>query len=296
MARTSRFRFKRRTGYRASRSPIGRTRYARKTMAGGYKKRLKFATVGFARNVEKKYHDKTYISNSLEQLTGNTGAGVSGSNGATYISNNWGTYTFGNQIAGISPSQSNDMLKGLETGTTARTRIGNKMKVDYVKGAFTFTAAIVDQSIVPQNGEGLAVPVTDTYKANYLRTTYRFVIVKDMQVNSTATEVTWPMVFDTTGQQAGVHSELNVDNMGRFVVLEDRMFTLDADQPQKTCPFMVRGSNIGHVRYNGPAASALTDKGLYVIWAAFVMGYNGTATPISLPSPVGHSRLCFNDD
>jgi len=256
----------------------------------------KFATVGFARNVEKKYHDKTYISNSLEQLTGNTGAGVSGSNGATYISNNWGTYTFGNQVAGISPAQSNDMLKGLETGTTARTRIGNKMKVDYVKGAFTFTAAIVDQSITAQNGEGLALPVADTYRANYLRTTYRFVIVKDMQVNSTATEVTWPMVFDTTGQQAGVHSELNVDNMGRFIVLEDKLFTLDGDQPQKTCPFMVKGSSVGHVRYNGPAASALTDKGLYVIWAAFVMGYNGTAVPISLPSPVGHSRLCFNDD
>ena len=47
---------------------------------------------------------------------------------------------------------------------------------------------------------------------------------------------------------------------------------------------------------NGPSNTALTDKGLYVVWAAFVMGYNGGATPILMPSPVGHSRLCFSDE
>ena len=77
------------------------------------------------------------------------------------------------------------------------------------------------------------------------------VIVKDLQVNSTDAQITWPQVFDTTGTQAGVHSELNVDNMGRFIVLEDKIFTLDADNPQKTCPFMINGSAIGPVRYNG---------------------------------------------
>jgi len=169
----------------------------------------RFATVGFSRNVEKKYFDKTYISNSLEVLTGESqGAGREVSNGVTYISNKWGDYSFGTQAQQI--IQSNDMLKGVATGTTARTRIGNKMKCDYVKGAFTFTA--------------------------------------------------------------------------------------DADSPQKTCSFMISGSRIGSIRYNGPGASALTDKGLYVVWSAFVMGYGGKTDDIKLPSPVGHSRLCFNDD
>ena len=131
-----------------------------------------------------------------------------------------------------------------------------------------------------------------------MRTSVRFVIVKDLQVNSSDTNVTWNQVVDTTGQQAGVHSELNVDNMGRFIVLEDKVFTLDADQPQKTCPFKIGGNKIGSVRYNGPGATALTDKGVYVVWAAFVMGFTGTATAadIQMPSPVGHSRLCFTDD
>jgi len=255
----------------------------------------RFATVGFSRNVEKKYFDKTYISNSLEVATGNSGTGTTvSSNGVMYISDHWGNYSFGTQTN--QQAQSNDMLKGLDTGTTARTRIGNKVKCDYVKGAFTFTAALVDLSEMgPQGGEQLG-QLLGQARGGYLRTTYRFVIVKDLQVNSTDTEVKWPQVFDTTGEQAGVHSELNVDNMGRFIVLEDKTFTVDADSPQKTCSFMISGSRIGHIRYNGPGRTALTDKGVYVVWAAYVMGITAVTEAISLPSPVGHSRLCFNDD
>ena len=243
---------------------------------------------------EKKYFDKTYQANTNESLTGQTTPSTS-NNGVTYISNTWGDYSFGNQV-GTAIVTSNDMLKGLATGTTARTRIGNKLRVNYVKGAFTFTAGAVDTALVqPQRGE-LVGELTAGQALGYLRTTFRFVIVKDLQVNSTDTQVTWQQVFDTTNLQAGVHSELNVDNMGRFIILEDRIFTLDADTPQKTCPFQIYGSKLGNVRYNGPSNTALTDKGLYVVWAAFVMGYNGGATPILMPSPVGHSRLCFSDE
>ena len=108
--------------------------------------------------------------------------------------------------------------------------------------------------------------------------------------------VRWHTVFDTTNQQAGVHSELNIDNMGRFIVLEDKTFTLDADDPQKTLRFLINGSSIDSVRYNGPTNAALTDKGVYVVWSAFVMGYNGTLAEIRIPGPVGNSRLCFTDE
>ena len=59
---------------------------------------------------------------------------------------------------------------------------------------------------------------------------------------------------------------------------------------------MIKGSQLGNVRYNGPSGTALTDKGLYVVWAAFVMGSNVASNFTDLPSPVGHSRLCFTDD
>ena len=189
------------------------------------------------------------------------------------------------------------MLKGLGTGTTARTRIGNKVKVKYMKGAFTFNAAMIDTVVLrPQNGEAFAALATASKRWDYLRTTYRMVIVKDLQVNSTDTYCRWHTVFDTNNNVGGIHSELNVDNMGRFIVLEDKVFTLDADTPQKTVPFLINGSSIGSVRYNGPTDTALTDKGVYVIWAAFVMGYWGSLAEIEVPPPVGHSRLCFTDE
>ena len=84
--------------------------------------------------------------------------------------------------------------------------------------------------------------------------------------------------------------------MGRFVVLEDRTFTVDADSPQKTVPFKINGSRIGSVRYNGPSVTALTDSGVCVVFAAYVFGYDSVAANITLPSPGGHSRLCFTDD
>ena len=122
-------------------------------------------------------------------------------------------------------------------------------------------------------------------------------IVKDLQVNSADNIITWQQVFDTTNQQAGVHSELNVDNMGRFIVLQDKIFTVDADTPQKTCPFLVSGGKLGSVRYNGFSSTAATDKGLYVVWSAFVMGFvNTNNSGIELASPVGHSRFCFTDE
>ena len=267
----------------------------RRRRTSGFKKvsRARFAMSGYRKNVEKKYFDKTYQANTNETLSGNT-TGDTNSNGVTYIPNTWGNYSFGSQAAPIVVS--NDMLKGVATGTTARTRIGNKVKAKYVKGAFTFNAAVIDTTLTKtQGGEALGSG-SGANKMDYLRTSYRFVIVKDLQVNSTDTQITWPQVFDTTTLQAGIHSELNVDNMGRFIVLEDKTFTLDGDDPQKTLRFLINGSSIGSVRYNGPTNAALTDKGVYVIWSAFVMGYNGTLAEIKIPGPVGNSRLCFTDE
>ena len=43
--------------------------------------------------------------------------------------------------------------------------------------------------------------------------------------------------------------------------------SLSAENPQKTIKFMIPGSKIGSVRYNGPSDNALADKGVYVIAA-----------------------------
>lgn len=293
--------------FRRSRKGAGPRRGMRRSNASrgsryGYKKtgssiRPRFATVGFSRNVEKKYWDKTYQGATAEAQTGATGSD-NAAGGYMYISSNWLSYNFAN-TTGTATTISNDMSKGLSTGTTARTRIANKIKPIYYKGAFTFNAAYVNTaSVKDQNGEAI-VSLTAGDKLSYLRTTYRMVIVKDLQVNSTDPQISWQQVFETnTNLSAGVHSELNVDNMGRFVVLEDKYFTLDGETPQKTCPFMIDGSKIGSVRYNGPSDTALTDKGIYMIYAAYIMGVVAAVTPtmIQVPGVVGNTRMCFTDD
>ena len=103
---------------------------------------------------------------------------------------------------------------------------------------------------------------------------------------------------NAAGWNGGVHAELNIDNMGRFIVLMDKTFTLDADDPQVTIPFQISGSQIGPVRYNGPGTNSLTDKGIYVIWAAYTAGVGRVATPeesVGLQGPNLHSRLAFTD-
>lgn len=289
-------RFSRKSSSRRSSGSLrGRRRFALRKVGRRFVSKPRFAAVGFARDCEKKYFDKAYLSNASEWYASNT-AGAQTSAGVTYTSSSWLKHTFGT-VVGMPQVVSNDLTKGLVTGTDARSRIGNKIKPRYLKGAFTFTAATIDGTqLSPQEGEQYA-SVIGTVSAQYLRTTFRFMIVKDLQVNSTDTHIEWNHVMETAGNTNGVHSELKVDNMGRFIVLEDKMFTVNADSPQKTLPYLIPGSKIGQVRYNGPLDNALTDKGVYVIWAAYVMGFGGSnLSNIAIPGPVGHSRLCFTDD
>ena len=56
----------------------------------GYKGKPRFATVGFARDIEKKYHDKTYLGRHNEVQTGGAYGGKS--SGITYVSSTWNSY------------------------------------------------------------------------------------------------------------------------------------------------------------------------------------------------------------
>lgn len=140
----------------------------------------------------------------------------------------------------------------------------------------------------------------------YLRTTYRLMFVKDKQVNSGDVGIRWNDVMesnDATGM-TGVNSELKVGTMGRFQVLSDRTFTLDGTNPQKMITQEFK--RIGKLRYNGPDSTvgggpALTDKGIYPIWAVYVMGamVGHAGLPASLKVKMSgvllSSRMSFTD-
>ena len=119
----------------------------RRRRTTGFKKvsRPRFALTGYRKNIEKKYFDKTYQSNVAATLTGQY-SNSRNNRGVTFISSTWGDYSFSGGVSNANVI-SNDMLKGVTTGTTVRTRIGNKVRVKYVKGAFTFNAACIDAAV-----------------------------------------------------------------------------------------------------------------------------------------------------
>lgn len=267
----------------------------------------RFATVGFNRDVEKKYFDRAMTgSGSDAQVTGMNTNDVN--NGFMYGSSTWTAYDFATPAT--ANAVSNDLLKGLGQGTTTISRIGNKVSARYIKGAITLTAAKLagpssGATNGDMNGEALATASNATTVWQYLRTTFRVCIVKDLQVNSADGNVTWNDVFENgpsgvSGEMGGVHAELRIANMGRFRVLSDQLIKTDAMSPQETVRFMVRGSQIGQVRYNGPTGGSLTDKGIYVIWAAYTAGVVATLQAVGSgmvqPGVTMHSRFCFTDD
>lgn len=74
--------------------------------------------------------------------------------------------------------------------------------------------------------------------------------------------------FGSYRGNGGVHSELNISNMGRFRILSDRTVELSAVCPQKTIKYLIGSRSIGTVRYNGSGFGALTDGRIYVVAAA----------------------------
>ena len=245
------------------RSSWGRRRTTRGTRYGAVRKSRfpgrrfapRFAVVGFARDSEKKYFDKAIYGVSGGLWTRpNDVVGVGMSIALSKSSGWWGAPMPNSpESSPQGASWQGNLLRGLPQGTTATSRVGNVINVKYIKGNITVTANTKRNKTTTLNngqyGEAVVAPVStgEDSLVQYVRTTYRVVVVRDLQVNSTSTSgVTWDTVFSSVNGTSGVHSELNVDNMGRFRIMMDRIVNLDADDPQKTIPFLFR--NIGRVR------------------------------------------------
>jgi len=174
-------------------------------------------------------------------------------------------------------------LSAVAQGTTATERIGNVISLQSLRCAFVLEAS-------RQNTSPVAVD------PDYLRTSIRIAVVRDLQVNNSLNYIQYSDVFQNTGASATseimVSAPRNIANMGRFQVLYDQTYNLDADDPQLS---FVKTISLGdkHLRYNGPAAEALQDKGLYVI----MCGRIESATAVSIVEPhVGvTTRLAFKD-
>lgn len=287
---------------------VGTRRSITRRRVSGYgrtgKKKMwkpKFAAVAFKRDIEKKYLDSGLSWGTEARGWGNS---VEQNhrlrNGVTWTSRTAREQRFDEDSSADMAVVPTNMLARVPQGATAKNRIGNKINVKYVRGTTTVTAASVVKNVVQgdetMNGEVMLDNLDDPNALLYFKTTVRVMIVKDLQVNNATGNVEWADVMENGFGMFGVHSQLKVENMSRFVVLKDWIFDLDATDPQKTFKWAISGRDIGQVRFNSGAGTALTDKGIHMIWSASTVGCGGGGGADKLASAVvTQYRLCFTD-
>lgn len=289
----ARYSTRKKSGYRSKRgyASSGRRRSYSK-MARRTTRKPRFATVGYARDCERKYSDSTYVSVtwlpqvvSYEATQGNPASLVT--QGIKYMSQ-------ARPATGLSNSQ--NLVANLAQSTTASGRIGNKVNGKWLNVGITLEAA---KSPLNQGGEQVNTPGGGgAAPAYYMKTNFRLVLVKDLQVNNSINKVDWADVFGTgssgtDGTSFGANDKLDIQNMGRFRILSDRRVTVDGTDPLKNIQM---GCAPGKIRYNSGVTGALTDKGYYLLVAQDVTGDASTIATV-LPGTMRFtSRLTFTDE
>ena len=279
------------------------------------KRTARYATYGLRKKlgVETKYLDKALRCNANLQSTGfNISSAIEGGTGATYNSRNWYEYNFANDPnTPAEETGSCNLMQGVFTGTNVATRIGNKVEASYVRGNMTVTAMKLARNYVASNadqsGETTVPEGAGNMLGEYCRTSIKVCLVLDKQTwsasgNPDTPQVYWDDVFSTKQldsdsgfSTSGIHSELNIDNMGRFIVLKSWMIELDATDPQKTFSFYIPGKTIGKIRYKGSDISSRCDKGISFIWSSLSMGVVTQTVGTVPPTVVLNSRFAFTD-
>jgi hypothetical protein len=175
MARYGTSRSYRSSGSKRGYAGSGRRRSYRK-MAGRGARKLKFATVGYSRDVEKKYYDKGMgIPGNQRMLVEGSAADPEGMWGASWVNNadSWGDV---DETGSAAKTLVQDLLKGVRQGTNAGARIGNVISVKYVKGSIMLEANSVknktDSSENAQYGESALTNTGTTNLMQFVRTTW----------------------------------------------------------------------------------------------------------------------------
>lgn len=251
---------------------------------------IRFATVGYTRDVEKKYCDRSFISRnySVNAITidGGNIQGIKFSANQTWVE------------SPTPQGSGTNLVSGIVSGTTANSRIGNKVTVKSLDIGIIMEAA---KTPAPMNGEIVNNETPLNPAQEYMKTAYRIVLVKDKQVNNNTNNITWDDVFGdqgTDGYETGniafaSTSKLKVSNMGRFEIVRDIRVQLDGDDPMKTINFVQYINK--NIRFNSNEANALSDVGYYLVVAQDVLGTASTSARVLPGNFRVNSRNCFTD-
>ncbi|AXH77194.1 MAG: coat protein [Cressdnaviricota sp.] len=192
-----------------------------------------------------------------------------------------------------------NMTFGLHQGVGIYGRIGNVIDVKEIHGNITFLAAHTWYNPTPvlgtQNGE--CAVTLDSNGGQFLRTTYRWCIVKDLKAYAVEDRLSWESVFcgntaDTS--QCGVHSEIRPEYESRYEILHDEIVQLTATDPQTTVRFVIPGKDVGMIHYQGESPNTNCSTNIWIIYSALVTGID-QVRQVTTPSVKYNSRMCFTD-
>lgn len=121
--------------------------------------------------------------------------------------------------------------------------------------------------------------------ANFSRV--RCVVVRDkQQVGDTAPVYT--DVFETAPSGSGTQAFLNKNTVGRFDIIYDRTYALDAQRPQAIVSKMIPLKS--HARYNGSASTDIQKGGIYIMLVSDVTAGG------NVPTVYLQARLAYYDN
>ena len=270
--------------------------YAKKaTRRTRYVKRPTFAMAGYVKDTEKKYSDVNMLSIAwLPQVIE-----YEATPGDQYTKQVQGVKFMSSMRPTNTVNTSQNLVSYVAPGASAFNRVGNKINGKWLDLGITIEAA---KSPVDQSGEQVNVEGTITVSQFYMKTNYRIVIVKDLQVNNSTNTCSWADVFGSgvTGAEGGfgngafgASDKLDIKNMGRFIIVKDIRCNVDAVNPLKNINI---GCYPGPIRFNGGESPALTNKGYYLLVAQDVLG-DAKSLAYVIPGNVRcASRLTFTDE
>ena len=148
-------------------------------------------------------------------------------------------------------------LTNIDSGTTAKTRIGNMIAPRFITIKGVLSAA---RTVAPTDAETIAKtePGTDegVFIPRFMRTSIKLFVIRDRSMNEKG-YVTYNDVFESSLGEGGFNSDTNpflwnrkVDTIGRYEIVKEYGFELDQDDPQQAFSYTIPllGKNI---RYNG---------------------------------------------
>lgn len=134
----------------------------------------------------------------------------------------------------------------------------------------------------------------------YIRTTFRFVILRDRMVSLNASVPAAPVppsiddIFEVGG---GVFTlaNLNVQSLGRYQLLYDRKFTCDSDDPQRSLSLSIPIGAPAH--FGGAGGTDIREGAIYFVCFALSGGLNSSliGAKFHAPSIIWTGRTQYTD-